>query len=194
MAVEKKTKLNDAIQKAIDKSYGGIDHEDSSKDVIDHDDHLTEDGSNRDIDSIVDSVNATISGGAGGSNMDGQFDSPDDSKTNHPEADDSAYGVKVASNIDAESDIMKLIDTMTQDDADKTKETLHKEGYDDRASIYTQGMMTFVGIIMGIGLVVTVISMLSSLAWPIPFIGVWNLVIGVFMILYGSLFLLNWRR
>jgi hypothetical protein len=191
MAVE--NKLNDTIQNEINKMYDGLDHEDNNEDVIDHD-HLTKDESDHDIDSIVDSVDSAMSKGASKRDVDRQSGLSDDSNVSSSAEEDNTSEANVTPDIDADSDIMKFIDAMTQDDANKTKDTLHKEGYDDKSSSYSQGMMTFIFTIMGIGLVFTVISLLSSLAWPIPFIGSWNLVIGVFMMLYGSLFLLNWRR
>ena len=74
--------------------------------------------------------------------------------------------------------------------------TVDEDEDTDRTSkhSYDPGMLRLIFGLMIIGLAVTVITMLTSFAYPIPVIGPWNLAIGVFMILYGFLFLLDWRR
>ena len=112
----------------------------------------------------------------------------------------------------ADADILALVremggavtvDTDDNDDHDGNGDanvdnarTVDEDGDTDRTgkSSYDPGMLRLIFGLMILGLAVTVITMLTSFAYPIPVIGPWNLAVGVFMILYGFLFLLDWRR
>jgi hypothetical protein len=96
--------------------------------------------------------------------------------------------------IKADDDLMAMIESMTKDESAITQDTIAKAGLQDNRSNYSTSMLAFIFGNMIIGLLIVIIAAFTSNQYPIPFLGVWNLIIGVFLAGYGSLFLLNWKR
>ena len=87
-------------------------------------------------------------------------------------------------------ELKAMIDKVTREDSLKTEKTIAKE----TDGSYSPSELAVISITMIIGLIATVLSMLTSFHYPIPALGVWNLVIGVFLMMYGALFLTNWKH
>jgi hypothetical protein len=172
MAMEKKTRGLDDIQTVIDTTYNAM---------ISKDD---------DADSTADSMDGLVETDDDGEDAADIINKMDDEQ---PVTDDrqDTDGNEVAA---ADADIMDMISKMTAADEKKTRDTIVKSGLSDSRSNYSNGMLATLAVIAIIGLVIVVVSLLTSLRYPIPGLNGWNLAIGVFMIAYSFLFLLNWRR
>ena len=148
------------------------------------------------VSDIIDGMSVTMS------TVDAVNDNRDDADTEdgdalaHADADILALVREMGGVVTVDTDDNDDHDGNVDGNGDTVDNSVDENGDTDRTgkSSYDPGMLRLIFGLMILGLAVTVITMLTSFAYPIPVIGPWNLAVGVFMILYGFLFLLDWRR
>lgn len=91
---------------------------------------------------------------------------------------------------DHEKTIDSILDDVSRSSDEETRRTLSDSGLTGMPSV---SFGKAIVILMIVGLIITILAVLSGGRLPIPPLRQWNAIIGVFLIGYGFLLSLHWR-